>query len=224
MVDVKFRSLVYELKEELKGLWGVVLAGAIGPLIFGWELMAFISPLPLAIAALVKGREKGIGPAILLGAVLGYLVKVLPGVVLGFLTKKSIWHFVPLTFSLVGLFFYTCFLIAPDLLWLPIAWVLLASYPAYVVLKRSEDVPRLLWMLISAVLTFNSVLPLTYVKLYSPKLLELKKHMYLADSIVSSLLILMLALVLLFLKKGRNKLLAFLVFYFLTGSILILPT
>ena len=166
-----------ELRAELEGMGWVLLAGSVGP-ISAWLAMVamalpFLIPLPLALAsARVRGSRRA-GPAIALGALLGFsLVKA-------FLASPLYPPFyrwanrgwpapnieeVPLacractpSLSMAALLLVFCIILALPLLPIPIAWILLSAYPAYVAWRGLERVPRLLLLMYAIALLANSL-------------------------------------------------------------------
>ncbi len=167
------RDMWLELRGELEGLGRVLLAGALaGALAPALVLVMgfFLVPLPLALAS--RGSDRS-GPAIALGALLGYLA-VTAFALSPLYPPYYRWvnrgvpaprvESIPLSCRACSPFLTTLstifveFLMAtPSLTLFPIAWVALSAYPAHVARSRFRSVPRLLLIFYSLALLANSV-------------------------------------------------------------------
>ena len=239
MVSLGLRSMWLELREEIGGpmVW-VVFVGAIGPLAVGLALgesswWLFPIPIPLAVASAAARVSDRSGPAISLGALLGYLLVIAlmasplypplyEWAVSGYQLAPSV-RGVPLScracspppffFPMLSLLLaYACSYLG---LLLAAAWLLISSYPAYVARFRFRRVPRLLLIAYASALAIDSCLSASCASTgwmrYAPWLLA-----------VSSALDATLAVACLWKarKGGGRDLLTFLTFYLLSGSVL----
>ena len=172
------RDMWLELRGELEGLERVLLTGLLGPalilaVVAITDPLAFLlTPFPLFLASLASRESDRSGPAIALGALLGYLL----------LTAFSLSPLYPPFYRWVNrgvpapkvesipLSCRACSPPLPTLLWtfaaviivaleaIPIlaAWVALSAYPAHVARSRFRRVPRLLLIMYSLALLADS--------------------------------------------------------------------
>ena len=237
---MNLRYLVYELKEEIKGLWLVVLAGAIGPsvvCVLAYLLKEFLllpsSPLPIALAAFIKRKEKGIGSAVLLGSSLGYMIAVLtalfwvdpvcfiglpmdlPSGILNtviFPFAISLPTICPIGFSSRVLCPYSEVLF-PIALLLPMLWLSFVAYPAHAIAGKKVS-SRLVLLTISASLAIGSILSF----ISSMKDLEHLKNSLIFSSLLDVFLSSYLVLCALGRMKGKGFMISLLTFSLLVRS------
>ncbi len=238
MVPLGLRDMWLELRAELEGMERVALAGFLGPalilaLVAITDPLAFLlTPFPLFLASLASRESDRTGPAIALGALLGYLL----------LTAFSLsplyppfyrWvnrgapapkvESIPLSCrvcspSLFALLwaFAAYIIIALEAVPLLAAWVALSAYPAYIARSRFRRVPRLLLIMYSLTLLGNALacalcLP---VWLEEPPLFSALAALDPAASVTLAAACLWRAR-----NGGGQDLLAFLTFYSLIGTI-----
>ena len=223
MVDVKFSSLVYELKGEMRGLWGVVIAGAIGPSILllpnpllGPILPIFLYPLPLMLASHAKREEKEIGSAVMLGATLGYIMMALTQVLI---RSPVICKPVGPTGGILNaiMFPYLILALAPPLLPLTMLWIFLAAFPAYVVHKNGVS-SRLVLLMTSAALAIGSILSLICSLRLPARMFLILRSSFMFSSFLDAVLFIYLLYYALGGRKGKRFLTSFVTFSLLVRS------
>ncbi len=176
------RDMWLEFRAELEGMRRVLLAGALaGALAPALVLVMgfFLVPLPLALASAHYRRSDRSGPAIALGALLGYLLVIalmvsplyppyyrwltrgmpVRGVERIFMSYRACSPFLSGLFvTFLGWLMYMGDFASPSFLTLvPIAWVTLSAYPAYIARSRFRRVPRLLLIMYSLALLANAL-------------------------------------------------------------------
>ncbi len=234
---LSIREMWLELREEVGGpmVW-VALVGAIGPLTVGLALgesswWLFPIPIPLAVASAAARVSDRSGPAISLGALLGYLL------LMAFAASPLYppfyrWVTRGLPSPRVGRIPLSCRTWLPALLllsWITLlaiyihlvvflieaAWILISAYPAYVARSRFRRVPRLLLIMYAAVLLANAIATASCLRSgwveYLPRVAGL-------NSVVDGFLA--LACLWKALRGGGRDLLTFLTFYVTLGSLL----
>ena len=248
---MNLRYLVYELKEEIRGLWLVVLAGAIGPsvvcvsaylleglldllrgrahllaLYLCFFLFLSAPPLPIALAAFIKRKEKGIGSAVLLGSSLGYMIMASSYVLTVFrydpVKFEGCWVCRPTAGIFVTIMFPTLILyIAPQISWLLILWGLSAAYPAYVIHGKQVS-SRLTLLITSASLAIGSVLSLICSMSVPPRSDSGLKIPLMLSSILDAFLSIFFIYYALGGMKGKKDLISFVTFSLLVRIFCIL--
>jgi len=227
-----------ELRGELEGLERVLLTGLLGPALIlavvaiTDPLDLLLTPLPLFLASLASRESDRSGPAIALGALLGYLL----------LTAFSLsplyppfyrWvnrgvpapkvESIPLSCRACSLPLYTLLgtfaaviIVALEAIPLFVAWAAISAYPAHIARTRFRRVPKLLLIFYSLALladTLACALCLPAWVEESPPIAELS---YL-DPVASVLLA--AACLWKAWRGGGQNLLAFLTFYSLIGTV-----
>ncbi len=231
------RDMWREFREEVGGptIW-VIFVGAIGPLAVqlalgesSWWL--FPIPLPLAVASAAARVSDRSGPAIALGALLGYLLLmafaasplyppyyswVRRGAAAPSVERipLSCRAWLPALLLLLWITLLSIY-IHPVVFLIEAAWILISAYPAYVARSRFRRVPRLLLIMYALTLLANAIATASCLRSgwveYLPRVAGL-------NSVVDGFLA--LACLWEALRGGGRDLLTFLTFYVTLGSLL----